>query len=198
MYTCSFSLILASGSPRRKRMLAEIGLNFRVVSAQVDEVALPGEAPEVFVRRLAEEKAREVAEVNPGEYTIGADTVVVLEGRILGKPRDVNEAKVMLANLSGNRHQVYTGFSVVNTEPVVQVTRSVVTEVEFCVLAEELINAYVATGEPLDKAGSYGIQGRGGTLVRSINGSYSNVVGLPMVELIQELLSLGIIQPALP
>jgi len=166
-----------------------------VAAADVDESVRPGESPQAFVNRLAGEKAIVVANDHPAAWVIGADTVVVLAGEILGKPVDREDALAMLSRLVGRSHEVWTGFSVLNQFKGAAVVREVRTEVTFVGAAREVLAAYVASGEPLDKAGAYGIQGRGGLLVERIDGSYSNVVGLPMAELVEELLELGAISP---
>jgi septum formation protein len=187
-------LVLASGSPRRRRMLAELGLDFTLAVADIAEVAQPGESPADFARRLAGEKAAAVALRHPASWVLAADTVVARAGRILGKPADSEDAAAMLAALSGHWHTVWTGFALRRDRDVL--AEVVATEVRFAELSEPLIRAYVATGEPLDKAGAYGIQGRGGLLVREIRGSYSNVVGLPLAEVIAALTARAIISPA--
>jgi septum formation protein len=194
MFKTNGQLILASGSPRRRRFLEGIGLDFIVAAADVPEVPLAGELPDDFVRRLAKEKALAVGVDYPGSWVIGADTAVVLDKVILGKPRDTDDALAMLTMLAGRTHEVWTGFSVCRTSSEV-VSRAVCTEVKFVKAGRDALAAYVATGEPLDKAGAYGIQGQGGVLVERIDGSYSNVVGLPLAELIEELLKLGAIAP---
>lgn len=195
MFKNNGQLVLASGSPRRKRFLAELGLDFTVAVAHVDEALRAGEAPRAFVRRLAQEKAAVISAAYPGAWVIGADTVVVLAGEILGKPGDPAEALAMLTRLNGQSHEVWTGFAIIRGNSIM-VAREVRTEVTFTDVSAEVLTAYVATGEPLDKAGAYGIQGRGGLLVARINGSYSNVVGLPMAELMAELLNLGVVVPS--
>jgi septum formation protein len=187
-------LVLASGSPRRRRMLAELGLDFTLAVADIAEVAQPGESPADFARRLAGEKAAAVALRHPASWVLAADTVVARSGRILGKPADSEDAAAMLAALSGHWHTVWTGFALRRGRDVL--AEVVATEVRFAELSDPLIRAYVATGEPLDKAGAYGIQGRGGLLVREIRGSYSNVVGLPLAEVIAALTARAIISPA--
>jgi septum formation protein len=194
MFTSSDKIILASGSPRRQLFLAGLGLDFAVVIADVDETGRTGETPPAFVRRLALAKAAAVAAAHPEAWVIGADTVVVLAGAILGKPADPDDALAMLTRLAGRTHEVWTGFAVMRDEAVA-IAREVRTEVTFVTAAAAVLAAYVATGEPLDKAGAYGIQGRGGVLVERIDGSHSNVVGLPMAELVEELLGLGAIVP---
>jgi septum formation protein len=194
MFTGNDQIILASGSPRRRLFLEGLGLDFAVEIADVDETVRPGETPAVFVRRLAQAKAAAVAAAHPEAWVIGADTVVVLAGAILGKPADPADALAMLTRLAGRTHEVWTGFAVIRGSAVA-VIREVRTEVTFVGAVEAVLAAYVATGEPLDKAGAYGIQGPGGVLVERIDGSYSNVVGLPMAELVAELLNLGAIAP---
>jgi len=168
---------------------------FTVAAADVDESVRPGELPRAFVNRLAGEKASAVANDHPGAWVIGADTVVVMAGEILGKPAGPEDALAMLSRLSGRTHEVWTGFAVINKARGAAVVREVRTGVTFVGAAREVLAAYVASSEPLDKAGAYGIQGRGGLLVERIDGSYSNVVGLPMAELVEELLRLGVIRP---
>lgn len=181
-------LVLASASPRRKALLKELGLDFKVVEARVEEIPAPGESPGDFVLRAACDKAAEVARRYPDSWVLGADTVVVLDGRILGKPKDRQTALEVLLGLSGRKHLVHTGFCLMNGREQVAARRAVTTEVYFAPFAKDIAAAYVATGEPLDKAGAYGIQGMGGFLVERINGSYSNVVGLPLAEVVEELL----------
>lgn len=194
MFTNNEEIILASGSPRRRRFLAELGLDFTVAVADIAEDLQAGELPTAFVNRLAQEKAAAIAVDHPGAWVIGADTVVVIADEILGKPVDPADALAMLTRLAGRRHQVWTGFAIIKDGSVV-VTRAVRTDVTFVSGSADVLAAYVASGEPLDKAGAYGIQGRGGLLVERIDGSYSNVVGLPMAELVEELLKLEVIAP---
>lgn len=174
-------LILASGSPRRRELLETQGLTFEIRKPDVPEVVAPGETPELFARRLAREKARAVWARQPGEVILAADTVVALGARILGKPTDREDAAAILRSLSGLVHEVITGVCVIAT-PEEEHSFAVRTAVRFRALAEADIQRYVATGEPMDKAGAYGIQGRGGAFVEAIYGSYSNVVGLPLAE----------------
>lgn len=188
-------LILASASPRRRKLLKDLGLEFEIIEARVDEKPEESETALEFVLRAACDKADAVSEENSYAWVLGADTVVVLGSRILGKPKDPEEAINILLELSGRQHQVHTGFCLKNNKEQVSVSRVATTEVKFCHFPREIAAAYVATGEPLDKAGSYGIQGRGGFLVEWINGSYSNVVGLPLYEVVQELLDHKIIIP---
>ena len=195
LFTTNKRLILASASPRRREMLAELGLEFEVMAPGVDEVVQNGESPADFVQRAAIEKASEVAVNQPDAWVLGADTVVVHQGEILGKPADAGEAQRILMRLSGQMHRVFTGFCLRRQQDDLSVSRVIATEVYFSVFSEAIAAAYVTTGEPLDKAGAYGIQGRGGVLVEKIKGSYSNVVGLPLAETIEEMLGYQVIEP---
>ena len=185
------TIILASASPRRTELMALAGIEFSVVPADIDEAVLPGEKPAEHVMRLSREKADAVAGTTNGRYFIGADTVVVLEERIMGKPADEAEAFRMLAALSGLDHEVITGFSVFDKVSGIHLTRCVRTEVTFKKLSEGEIRAYIATGCPMDKAGAYAMQGGAVHFIRSICGSYTNVIGLPMTELYETLSQLG-------
>jgi len=180
-------IILASSSPRRKELLTQIGLSVTVSPADVDESILPGEAPEAYAIRVALAKASISAQRAGEGVIIAADTIVVIGDSILGKPADAHDAKRMLAMLSGKEHRVVTDLAVMDATTAKSVTRTSVTKVWFRDLSEREITAYVATGEPLDKAGAYGIQERGALLVERIEGCYSNVVGLPL-SLLGELL----------
>jgi len=174
-------LVLASASPRRVALLRQAGAAFTVTDPGPDR-EWPGEAePRHGVRALALDKARRVAARRPGAVVIGADTVVVLRGRRLGKPASAEEARAMLRRLHGRRHEVWTGIAVVRDGD--QRTGAEVTAVHFARLGEDEIAAYVRSGEPLDKAGAYGIQGLAGQFVRRIEGDYTTVVGLPLARL---------------
>lgn len=168
--------VLASGSPRRAELLSAAGFEFTVRVADVDESVLPNEAPHDYVARLSREKALAVA--SEGEIVLGADTTVVAQNEIIGKPEDANDAARMLRMLSGQWHEVLTGVSVVTDNQVR--SEVAVTRVKFAELNEDEIVWYVASGEPMDKAGAYGIQGYASRFVERIEGSYSNVVGLPV------------------
>jgi septum formation protein len=172
-------LLLASASPRRAVLLKAAGIPFDVLASRVDEVVLPGEEPTNHVRRLALAKAQAVAALRPGALVLGADTVVVVDGVIFGKPRDQEEASGMLRALSARAHDVYTGVALVAkaTAPRVDVAW---TRVWFSSLSDADIEWYVQSGEPMDKAGAYAIQGLGSRFVDRLDGSYSNVVGLPV------------------
>lgn len=175
------SLYLASGSPRRRELLTQLGLQFERLVTDVEEQRLPGEAAEHYVLRLANDKAQAgVALAAEDLPVLGADTIVVLQGEVLEKPVDAEHAAEMLHKLSGHTHQVMTAVALADRQR--QLDCLVMTEVTFRTLSEQDIRDYIATGEPMDKAGAYGIQGFGGNFVRKINGSYHAVVGLPLVE----------------
>jgi len=184
MITLPFPLILASTSPRRKHLLEQIGMTFTVQPSNVDESLIPtsGAVPEEFVQRLALLKAQDVASKTPARsIVLGSDTIVVLDGEILGKPLDADDAKNMLRRLSGNTHTVYTGIALVDSETYSSVTAVQQTDVTFRELIDDEIAGYVATGSPLDKAGSYGIQDDfGAVFVAHIVGCYYTIVGLPL------------------
>jgi septum formation protein len=169
-------LILASSSPRRAELLRAAGINFIVRAAGVDETAALDESPRDYVTRLSREKA--CAVVQGDELALGADTTVVINGEILGKPADTEEAGRMLRALSGQWHEVLTGVTLARVDRVISAVSS--TRVKFAELSSAEINWYISTGEPMDKAGAYAIQGHASLFVESIEGSYSNVVGLPM------------------
>ncbi|MGM0766963.1 MAG: Maf family protein [Pseudomonadota bacterium] len=173
------TIVLASASPRRAELLSQIGLTFTVRPVDIDETVTMGEAPRAYVERLAREKAR-AGTPGVGELIIGSDTSVVLDDEILGKPADAAEATATLTRLSGQTHQVMTAVALASEGHCTACV--VITEVTFRALSDDEIRAYVATGEPMDKAGSYGIQGLGGIFVSNIHGSYSSVVGLPLQE----------------
>ena len=176
-------MILASQSPRRIQLMNEAGFDVTVCPASIDETPMPGETPLALVERLSSAKAHAVRDAHPSyraETILAADTIVTLDGKLLGKPKDQLDAARMLSNLSGRTHQVATGVSMLSgtrEEKFVSVT-----DVEFYPLTDAQIKDYIATGEPLDKAGAYGIQGMGRLFVRRISGDYYNVVGLPIAE----------------
>ncbi|QYJ86514.1 Maf family nucleotide pyrophosphatase [Shewanella mesophila] len=181
------ALVLASASPRRKELLAQLGMadeqfKFDILAADIDETHIDGETARMFVERLAIEKAQAglALYAKPDAVVLGSDTIVVLDEQILGKPKDEADAKSMLEQLSGRQHSVMTAVAV--TDGTQTLSTLVETKVQFCGLTEQDILAYIATGEPMDKAGGYGIQGLGGCFVQGIEGSYSAVVGLPLVE----------------
>lgn len=186
-------LVLASSSPRRKDLLARLGIPFTIAPSAVEEKSLNGESPQDQVCRLALAKAQDISARCPDSWVLGADTIVVIDSRILGKPRDRGEAASMLARLAGRAHEVYTGYALVNERsPDKQRVRWVRSVVRIRALCEEEIEGYVSTGEPMDKAGAYAVQGIGSGIVESISGSYTNVVGLPLCEVARDLQQLGI------
>jgi septum formation protein len=186
------NLVLASASPRRRELLAGLGLRFEVRPADVDETPREGEDPGAYVLRLAQEKAAAVAlPENTGELVLAADTTVVIDGAILGKPLDEEDARRMLRRLSGREHEVLTGLALcaAGGREVSSVERS---RVRMAALSEGEIAWYAATGEPLDKAGAYAIQGLGSLFVEAVAGNYSNVVGLPIPAVYRLFAALGI------
>jgi MAF protein len=190
------SLVLASGSPRRRELLADLGLDFEVVPSRAEEpVPTPGEHPTEYALRMAKLKTMEVAARHPGRTVLGADTIVVLDSWIMGKPADETDALAMLNALSGRTHQVITAFCLVLPNGETS-SRFVATDVDMRTSGEAELKAYIATGEPMDKAGAYAIQGIGTFLVTAIRGSYTNVVGLPLARVLEELLTAGVVVPA--
>lgn len=175
-------LVLASASPRRRELLDQLGVAYTCDPAAIDEVQLPGEQPSHYVKRIAQDKARVVAarHCNASTVVLAADTTVVLDNSVLGKPADAAQAMAMLLSLSGRRHTVLTAVCVHSAQDIR--CELVVTDVEFATLERDICTAYLKTNEPWDKAGAYAIQGLAGAFVRSISGSYSNVVGLPLYE----------------
>ncbi|MBE7024724.1 MAG: septum formation inhibitor Maf [Ruminococcaceae bacterium] len=173
------TLVLASASPRRREILTEAGIAHVVRPADFDESVFDGVEPRLMVQLLAAGKAAAAAEA-PGEWLLGADTVVSLSGQVLGKPKDEEEAFAMLSRLSGKTHHVYTGVALLCAETGRMKTCCEETAVTFRTLSDEEIRTYIATGEPMDKAGAYGIQGKGGALVEKTEGDFQNVVGLPL------------------
>lgn len=181
------SLILASASPRRRDLLREAGLEFAVTPANVDEDALAGETAPDHVRRLARAKARQVAQRSPEDIVLGADTIVFLNGRIFGKPASRCEAVRMLSALSGAAHEVLTGVCICRGHPQHEEAWVSRTIVQFRTLAPELIERYCSLVDPLDKAGAYAIQEHGEMLISHIHGLRSNVIGLPVEEVLERL-----------
>ena len=186
------SIILASQSPRRRQLLGQIGLDhFIVRPARGEEIMDPALSPAQLVEELSRQKAREVAGASdPGDLVIAADTVVAIDGRVLGKPHDREEACAMLSALSGREHTVYTGVTVCRDDRML--TQHEATQVRFRSLSPREIQAYVDSGEPMDKAGAYGVQELGALLVEGIRGDYFNVVGLPLCRLGQMLSQFGV------
>lgn len=184
--------ILASTSPRRRELLASIGAEFDVLPSHVPEEHRPGEAPEEYVARLSREKANAVAVQHPSRWVIAADTTVLLGDQLLEKPVDKADAARMLALIAGKTHIVYTGVTLQNTGLEIRDTRVAESEVRILPLSQSDVEWYVATGEPLDKAGAYAVQGAGAMFIDSIHGSYTNVVGLPLALLFQMMRKVGI------
>lgn len=189
-------LVLGSTSPRRKAFLDDLGLNFSVYAEDIDEAPLPLENPRYYVERMATEKALAISHRFAESYVLAADTAVCLGNNILGKPATKEEAVRMLLSLAGRSHVVRSGFCIISIAEGVEIVQSVATEVRFSKLSQAVARAYVEEGESLDKAGAYGIQGKGAFLVEHVNGSYSNVVGLPLAEVIATLAEKGVIGPA--
>ena len=185
----SVRIILASQSPRRRELLNLIGMRHEVRPAHIDESALPGEEPSPHAERLARGKALTIAALEPDALTIGSDTIVVVDGDILGKPADEDHARRMLRRLSGREHLVFTAVAIAHGGRVVSSVEEV--GVVFRELTDAEIDAYVATGEPLDKAGAYGIQGYGATIVESIEGDYFAVMGLALGRMVRLMAELG-------
>ena len=188
-----FRLILASKSPRRKHLLEQAGLKFSVIASNFKESSVAMSEPVAYVRTLAEFKALDISQKHPDSWIIGADTIVLINNHILGKPGSKDEARKMLMRLSGKSHQVLTGYCICCKNKKQLFSDTVKTEVHFKKLRLEEIDWYIETGEPLDKAGAYAIQGAGSFLVKSIDGSYTNVVGLPVCEVMEYLIKQGVI-----
>ena len=187
------AVILASESVRRVDMLRMLGIPFSIIPPDIDETRRPGEAPREFALRISHEKADKVGRLFPDKWVIGADTIVVYKNRVLGKPSGESDAFKMLQLLQGKWHKVITGFCILNVSRDIVYREAVETRVCMKGLVDREIMQYIGTSEPLDKAGSYAVQGKGGYMVKEIKGSYSNVVGLPVCEVAEVLLSLGIV-----
>ena len=187
-------IVLASASPRRVELLSSAGIEFEVIPGDVSEDILTGETPEDYVERLARAKAEDVARKTDGRFFIGADTIVLCDGEIMGKPEDSADAERMLNKLSGIPHEVITGFAIYDKERDGVIADTVRTRVYFKQLSDEEIRAYIATGCPFDKAGAYAIQGGAAHMVEKIEGSYTNVVGLPLCEVVETLRRMGAIE----
>jgi septum formation protein len=179
--------ILGSASPRRKRLLEGLGLTFDTIPADIDESHQNGELPDAHCRRLAIEKAKKVAGAHPAALTLGSDTSVIVDGLILGKPADPDDAARMLGMISGRWHTVVTAFALICPDRNIDVSKVVTSDVFIRELSEAQIRWYIETGEPMDKAGAYAIQGVGASLVKQVKGSYTCVVGLPLAETVKEL-----------
>ena len=191
LYRPHAQIILASGSPRRQELLARLGVPFDIRPADIEEIVDEDKLPHEVARSLAEDKASHVAKAFPQCAVIGSDTIVVSQGQILGKPKDYDDAMGMLRQLSGNWHEVVTGLSVQWGEH--SITDHNVTRVHFATMSDEEIANYIKTGDPMDKAGAYGIQGLAGFYIDRIEGDYYNVMGLPLSKLLGMLRSIGVI-----
>ncbi len=187
------SIILASESTRRVDILRMLGVSFSIIPPDVDERKEKGESPREYVLRLSYQKAYRVGSHFPDKWVIGADTAVVCRGKILGKPESDEDAFAMLQMLRGKWHKVITGYCVLNLSQSIVYRDVVETRVFLRDLSDEEISRYIETSEPLGKAGSYAVQGKGGCMVKEIKGSYTNVVGLPICEVAEALLSLGVL-----
>jgi septum formation protein len=188
-------LILASQSPRRKQLLEQAGLRFTIIPSAVDEDLVDLTAPDKLVKTLAEAKARDVAGGYPESWVLGADTIVLIDGEILGKPASTETARQMIQQLNGQTHEVFTGYAICCDTQKTCISGVEKTEVTFKNLSRQEIEWYIKTEEPFDKAGAYAIQGLGSFLVKRICGSYTNVVGLPVCEVLEQLYKAGIIEP---
>jgi septum formation protein len=189
----SAPIILASQSSRRRHLLEAAGLNFQVVPSQINESDFEALAPAAYAKTLAQAKATDVAEKHPGCWVIGADSIVLINGEILEKPASTFDARRMIGLLNGNTHQVLTGYAIVHAGNAHVFSDVEITEVTFKRMTDEEMEWYVQTPEPYDKAGGYAIQGLGSFMVRQIKGSYTNVVGLPVCEVLDQLYRLGAI-----
>jgi septum formation protein len=190
----SASLILASASPRRQELLRSVGLKFQIIPAHVNENCLAGESPRQHVKRLASDKAMVIAKKYPEAWVLGADTIVFIDGIVLGKPENKTQARKMLWKLSGREHKVFTGFTIAHVATDIYRTKVIQSAVQFKTIRPEEMDWYVASDEPYDKAGGYAVQGQGAYFIRSIRGSYTNVIGLPLCEVLEELKYLGTIK----
>jgi septum formation protein len=187
-------LILASESPRRKELLRLMGLDFEVMPSSIREMPQKGESPEEHVLGLSRQKAIAVSSRYPDAWILGADTIVVINGKMMGKPAHASEAREMLTKLSGKEHYVHTGFTIARKTADVFLGDVVTSSVIFKNISEEEINWYVRTDEPYDKAGGYAAQGAGAIFIREIHGSYTNVIGLPLCESVSLLKRAGAIE----
>ena len=186
-------LILASKSPRRRYLLQQAGIEFSAIPSEFDENSVKQSSPNTYVKFLAESKARDISQKYPDNWIVGADTIVLIDDTILGKPACDEEARMMLKRLSGRTHRVLTGYCICHKNNACFFSDTVTTQVHFKKLTQAEIDWYIRSGEPFDKAGAYAIQGLGTFLVKRINGSYTNVVGLPVCEILEFLIKHGVI-----
>lgn len=189
----STPFILASASPRREELLRSVGLKFQIIPGHVNEDQLHGESPHAHVKRLSHDKAMVIANKYPQALVLGADTIVVIDNLILGKPKNKKQAREMLERLSGRKHTVFTGFTIVCAEAGISKTKIVQSAVQFKKISPEETDWYVNCDEPYDKAGGYAVQGKGAYFIKTIRGSYTNVIGLPLCEVLEEFKKFGAI-----
>jgi septum formation protein len=187
-------IVLASGSPRRQQMLREVGITFTIAVSDINEDIEAGESPQAMVERLAVGKARAIAKLHKSRWVIGADTTVFVQNEILAKPVDRQDATRMLKLLAGSTHQVWSSFALVNWEKREEYYESLRTDVTFTPMTEREISNYIDNGEPMDKAGAYAFQGIGAMFIKKIEGSHTNVIGLPLPEVIAALKSKGVLR----
>lgn len=190
----SAPLILASASPRRIELLRLLGLDFTVIPSDADETFRTGEAPPAHVLRLSADKAGLIAAMHPGSWVLGADTIVVIDGAVLGKPADPQEARQMLGKLSARAHTVYTGFTLLRRDAQIAVSEGIASTVTFRAISADEMAWYVDSPEPYDKAGAYAVQGKGAFFIKEIQGSYTNVMGLPLCEVVDALKKVGAVK----
>jgi len=193
MVVTSGRFILASASPRRIELLKLLGLRFEIMPSHVEEAFMKGETPREHVLRLSEEKAEKASAKHPDAWVMGADTIVLINGEVLGKPRTPEEAREMLYKLSGRLHTVYTGFTVTKKSTGYIISNAVESSVRFREIPEDEIAWYIQSEEPYDKAGGYAVQGMGAFFIKEIQGSYTNVMGLPLCEVVDVLKGAGVI-----
>jgi septum formation protein len=184
-------LVLASASPRRQELLEMLGIDLIIEPSGIDESYRPGESARAHALRLSLEKARDVSLMYPGLWVLGADTIVVIDGEVLGKPEDKEDARQMLLKLSGREHVVITAFALVFRNTGVEYSEAVESRVTFNPLEEDELQWYLGTGEPYDKAGAYAVQGKGAAFIKEICGSHTNVIGLPLSEVVEALRKTG-------
>jgi septum formation protein len=183
----SAPLILASASPRRQELLRFVGLKFKTIPAHLNEDYIEGESPREHVKRLSQDKAIVIAKKYPNAVVLGADTIVVIDKSILGKPENKYQARKMLRKLSGREHKVFTGFTIAHVASKIKQTKVIQSAVKFKTISAAELEWYIACDEPYDKAGGYAVQGKGAYFIKSIRGSYTNVIGLPLCEVLETL-----------
>lgn len=187
------SIILASASPRRENFLSQLGLDFKIIPADIDEIPRADESGEDFVSRMAADKAKAIGKIHPDKVVIGADTIIYFQGKILGKPENQGHALAMLKKMQATSHLVITGVSLFCENRQLSRTITETSTVTFANFSDEILKSYISSGEPMDKSGAYAIQGIGSFLIKEIKGSCSNVIGLPMHHLVSLLLEHKII-----